>query len=495
MPFKASNSSKYKVEIVLPGYGETPRLSTKSERKAMAEKMEQALRHIWADGHYELVEALEPRGPGRGGQIDLPTLYHAWRRDELDVLNRRINNPPLEDAVKAFAETLDYENHRLGARHLLRITVEPSGPLLAGKEARVSWIYEPGHIDRCVEHMIEEDGYKPNTVRNGLWGFVSKLLQEELSESEARSILGEAERPTEDDRRDVILSPRALHRVISASEWEVRMFLILKASTGIDKSPILRIRRRDVNEEKWTLLVRDDKTQERRARIDLPAVAMYALQVLLKGRNPGEKAFRLSKGQLDYRWRKARKDSGLTPENGYEDGVRLKDLRHTFAAHYVQAGGNIAGLKGRLRHKREAQSLMYARYETNGNDDMQKAAEAMGLELPDHMEQDLTEPESEDESELQIPEWWFEPSEPPRLPGSDGPEILDVPKRGGLGGGRKGYSADDYQAAIEDAGSISGAARLLDVDKSVVRNQCKRHEIPVPTLGGQVPGDNDSDGG
>lgn len=493
MPFKASNSSKYKVEVVLPGYGKTPRLSTKSKRKATAEKMEQALRHIWEDGHYELVEALEPEGPGRGGQINLPTLYHAWRRDELDELTRRIDNPPLKDAVKGFAKTLSYDNHRLGARHLLRITVVPSGPLLAGKEARVSWLYEPSHIDGCVRYMIDDEGYKPNTVRNGLWGFVSKFLKEQLSESEARSILREADRPSEDDRRDVILSPRALHRVISASEWEVRMFLLVKASTGIDKSPILRIRGRDVDEEKWTLLVRDDKTQERRARIDLPAVAMYALRGLLEGRKPGEEAFRLSKGQLDYRWRKARKDAGLSPENGYEDGVRLKDLRHTFAAHYVQAGGNIAGLKGRLRHKREAQSLMYARYETNGNEDMQKAAEAMGLELPDRMEENLTEPESEDESELQIPEWWFDRSEPPRLPGDDGPEILDVPKRGGLGGGRKGYSAEDYREAIEEAESISGAARLLDVDKSVVRNQCKRHEIPVPTLDGQVPGNSNSE--
>ena len=59
---------------------------------------------------------------------------------------------------------------------------------------------------------------------------------------------------------------------------------------------------------------------------------MYALKTLLEGRSPEERAFRLSKGQLDYRWRKARKTAGLTPENGYEAGVRLKDLRHTFAA-------------------------------------------------------------------------------------------------------------------------------------------------------------------
>ncbi len=493
MPFKASNSKYYKVEIVLPGYGETPRLSTKSKRKSVAEKMEQALRHIWEDGYYELVEALEPEGSGRGGRIDLPALYHAWRREELDELSRQINDPPLKGAVKAFAETLDYDNHRLGARHLLRLTVDPTGPGLAGSEARVSWLCDPSHIDQCVDYMVDTEGYKPNTVKNGLWGFLSKFLQDRLGTPEARAILSEADRPSEDDRRDVVLPPEALHRVISAAEWEVRMFLVIKASTGIDKSPILRIRGRDIDKENWTLFVRDNKTRERSARIDLPPVAMYALQVLLEDRRTEERAFRLSKGQLDYRWRKARKAAGLTPQNGYEDGVRLKDLRHTFAAHYLRGGGNIAGLKSRLRHNREEQSLMYARHDTNGHSDMQGAAEAMGLELPEQLEADLPEPDSEEDSQLEISEWWFDPSEPPRLPGEDGPEILDVPDRGGLGGGRKGHSEADYREAIEEAGSISGAARLLDVGKSLVRRQCIRHEIPVPTLDGKVPGDSDSE--
>ena len=495
MPFKASNSPYYKVEIVLPGYGKTPRLSTKTDRKSVADKMEQALRYVWQDGYYELIEALEPEGQGRGGRIDLPTLYHAWRRDKLDEISRRVNDPLLKDAVKSFAGTLDYNNHRLGARHLLRLTVDPSGPLLAGTEARVSWLYEPSHIDRCVRYMIDDEGYKPNTVKNGLWGFLSKFLQNRLGTPDARAILGEADRPSEDDRRDVVLSPKALHRVISASEWEVRMFLLIKASTGIDKTPILRIRGRDVDEENWSLFVRDTKTRERSARIDLPSVAMYALKTLLEGRGPEERAFRLSKGQLDYRWRKARKAAGLTPENGYDDGVRLKDLRHTFAAHYLRGGGNIAGLMGRLRHSREEQSLMYGRHETNGHSDMQSAAEEMGLELPGRLKEDLSEPESEDRADWEIPEWWFDPSEPPRLPGEDGPEILDVPDRGGLGGGRKGYAEADYREAIEEAGSISGAARLLDVGKSLVRRQCMRHEIPVPTLDGQVPGDSDSEEG
>lgn len=492
MPFKAQNSPYYKVEIVLPGYGTTPRLSSKTERKAVAERMEQALRYVWEDGYYALIEALEPEGPGQGGRIDLPTLFHAWRRGKLDALARRLDDPLLRSAVRRFAQTLSYDNHQLGARHLLRMTVEPSGPLLAGRDARVSWLYEPSHIDRCVRHMIERDGYEPNTVRNGVWGFLSKFLQDRLGQADTRAILSQANRPDTDDRRDVILSPAALHRVICASEWEVRMFLLIKASTGIDKSPILRIRTRDVDFERWTLFVRDNKTRERRAVIDLPPVATYALHVLLQDRNTDQKAFRLSRGQLDYRWRKARRDAGLTPENGYEKGVRLKDLRHTFAAHYVRAGGNLAGLMGRLRHKREAQSLMYARYETSGISDMEQAAAAMGLKLPDRLRKNLTEPDVEGRTKLEIPAWWFDPSEPPRLMGAGEPEMLDVPKRGGQGGGRKGLVPDDYRQAVNQAGSISGAARLLDVSKSTVRGQCQRHRIPVPSLDDQVPGETSS---
>lgn len=450
--------------------------------------MEQALRRTWEEGYYDLVKALEPEAPGKSGRIDLPALYHARRQGELEALERRVNDPLLRPTAESFAESLSYRNHRRGARHLIRVTVEPSGPLLAGEEARVSWVYEPANVDRCVEHMIDEEGYAPNTVRNSLWGFLSKLLQDRLGTPEARAILDQAERPTEDDRRDVVLSRKALHRVISASEWEVRMFLLIKASTGIDKTPILRIRARDIDEEGWTLFVRDGKTQERAARIDLAPVAMYALQVLIGEHGGEDSIFQMSKGQIDYRWRKARKNAGLTPEDGYEDGVRLKDLRHTFAAHYLRAGGNLAGLMGRLRHSREEQSLMYARHQTSGNDDMKEAAEAMGLELPGRLKDELGEPEQKEETELELPNWWFDPSAPPRLPGEDGPQFLEVTGRGGRGGGRKGYSEEDYREAVEEAGSMSGAARLLDVNESVVRRQCKRHEIPVPTLNGQVPG-------
>jgi integrase len=484
MPHKTSRIPYYKVKITLPGYGETPRLSTKTERKELARKMEDALRYVWQDGHYALIEALEPEGPGRGGKIDLPTLYHAWRNGELGKLKRTVEDPPLKEAVRQYAKGLGYDNHRRGARHILRLTVEPSGPQLAGADARLSWLYEPKQIDRLLSHMIEEDGYAVNTVRNEPYGFLSKFLRHRLGEAEAQQILQEVERPSEDDRRDVWLTAGDVHRVVSASEWEVRMFLMVTASTGIDKSPALRIRKRDVDFGRWSLYVRDTKTKERKRTIQLPPVATLALKVLLEGKDAGEKAFSLTKGQLDYRWRKAREHAGLTPEEGYEDGVRLKDLRHTFAVHYTRSGGSVAQLKGRLGHSREAQSVMYASHELEGASDMKQAAQSMGLALPDWLKEELPEQDTSEEAKRRVPAWWYDPEAPPRIDG----KTLPVPERAdGRGGGRKGFSPSDYRDAVGEAGTVAGAARALGVDESTVRGMCQRHEIEVESVGG-VPG-------
>jgi len=60
-------------------------------------------------------------------------------------------------------------------------------------------------------------------------------------------------------------------------------------------------------------------------------------------------------------------------------------------------------------------------------------------------------------------------------------------------GQRKGYTPDDYRKAVEERGSLRGAAKELGVDRKTVRDQCRRHGIPVKSLGG-VPDPLPSDG-
>lgn len=54
----------------------------------------------------------------------------------------------------------------------------------------------------------------------------------------------------------------------------------------------------------------------------------------------------------------------------------------------------------------------------------------------------------------------------------------------GTPGEKKGHSPQDYKDAVKEAGTLSGAARILDVAHTTVREQCIRHSIPVPSVGG-----------
>jgi len=53
-----------------------------------------------------------------------------------------------------------------------------------------------------------------------------------------------------------------------------------------------------------------------------------------------------------------------------------------------------------------------------------------------------------------------------------------------VAGQHKGYGEDDYASAIQESGSLAGAARILDVHSSTVREMAKIHEIEVASIGG-----------
>lgn len=59
-------------------------------------------------------------------------------------------------------------------------------------------------------------------------------------------------------------------------------------------------------------------------------------------------------------------------------------------------------------------------------------------------------------------------------------ETLDIPARAGgdeHGHGQKGLSPEDYRKAVQQAGTMAGAGRILDVNDKTVREQCIRCEI------------------
>jgi integrase len=291
---------------------------------------------------------------------------------------------------------------------------------MAPPSARLSWLTTPANVNGIMRAMVAE-GYAPRTVQNSAWGALSKLLQHHYGKARTAAVLTECSCPTANDARDVWLTPAECHRVVSACEWEMRMALVLMASVGIDVKPLLALRVRDFDATTWGLWVPDTKNTSRKRLIHVHPVGAYVLALLARGdtseaRSGGTPLIALTRGQMNHRWRLAREAAGLTRATGFRDDVRVKDLRHTFAVHYLQGGGNLAGLMNRMGHTRGTQSLAYAKHEHRGMSDMEAAAAALGLRLPERLAAELEAiapaPAPKTEDAVAMPAWWFDPTAP-----------------------------------------------------------------------------------
>lgn len=457
MPERRPNSRFWKVRRRhLPGYGDTGLLSTGSTSVKRAREMEDLLEWLADEEAWDVLDALRPVSRGARGRTTLADVLRAKKENRFASFRRQLDDPPLDEALRAFAMLRRYDPHKRGIRHVLRIATEPGGPRLAGLRPRLSWLTRPKNLDRLTHHLIGVEGYKPNTVRVWVWQSISKLLVHHYGEARKNAIFAEADRPGEDDSRDVWLLAGDVHRVVSACEWEVRMVLLLMAAVGIDVKPLLALRVRDFDSERWTLFVPDTKNRARLRTVDLAPAVVYALLQLTDGRAPEDSVVSLSRSQLNYRWRKAREAAKLTVETGFRTDVRLKDLRHTFAVHYLKGGANVAALSNRMGHLQQIQSLAYAKHETRGTDDVEAASASMGLQLPPRLaaelEQRAPRPGSTASQTLEMPAWWFDRHALPRIEGEEVSGIRGYAERGTAGWESTGEGRRAYERGLRERG-------------------------------------------
>lgn len=104
--------------------------------------------------HYDLLEALRPRGRGKSGVLDLPAVLKAKKEKDLASLKRRLRDPLLQEAVTEAAGVITYDNHVLGLRHLSRLAPAVAGVDLS--QLCLSWLREPRYINRLVGRMTAE---------------------------------------------------------------------------------------------------------------------------------------------------------------------------------------------------------------------------------------------------------------------------------------------------------------------------------------------------
>ena len=207
-------------------------------------------------------------------------------------------------------------------------------------------------LSRILNHAILCGHLQTNPARGIKWN-PSRKLTRFLSGEEVR-------------RLNSVLDHHTHARPSRARQADVIRLLLL---TGCRKSEILTLRWQDVDGDTLNLI--DAKTGPRRVFLNEPARAILERQprsasayVFPATSNPN----RPLSHHLPL-WRSVRRDAGI-------EGVRLHDLRHTFASHAVLKGIPLPVVSRLLGHKHPSMTMRYAHV---GDRETEAAAERIGV--------------------------------------------------------------------------------------------------------------------
>jgi integrase len=245
-------------------------------------------------------------------------------------------------------------------------------------------------VERFLTLRSEAEGAGPAT-RNRTLSMLSAMFKRAVRLGHAReNPCAGIERARETVREPVFLTLADQDRVIAECPVPLRWAVAVLLDTGLRTGEALRLAWADYNPERGTLTVRESKnktprtvpvTARGRAALDAhratgggggPASLIFAD---LTGYRPsGEPQFN---GEAWGEWKKARKRAKLP-------GLRIHDLRHSFAATAARAGVPLTDLQRLLGHKTMTMTMRYAGHApANAGDLARERLEALnGITAP-----------------------------------------------------------------------------------------------------------------
>lgn len=368
MPYKRPNSPYYQVrKRSLPGYGDTGVITTKTESKKVARRMEDLIEEIaerallepkWSD----LLDAIcEERS------VTLPELLRAKNRGRLDELCRQLTDPPLHEAISEYRSSKDVlRETRIGLEWVREHSM--SSVRLSDLDAQ--------EIMRLL-HEAEDEGRKRNSVRRYHMRAISKLLRFHLGNSERNRIFADVDFAKEDDTRKVHLLPGEIQALLDACHDigkplydQLATIIRLALQTSADRGVLLAGQRKgrdvrgllrrdlriyhDEEEDRYSgqVFLHDQKSKERSRAVPLTDSLCRELIAIAGNKGPDEPVFDMTYNALDYRWQKVRAMADL-------EHVRFKDLRAQTAQYGEMAGLDQTTLQSTMGHSDESMTRRY----------------------------------------------------------------------------------------------------------------------------------------
>lgn len=346
----------------LPGGIEIGRISTGTKDKRLADAMERCVEDLAVQGWGDLVARL-------GHDLRLPDLYAAkiMGPKALQELRDLKADPPLAEVLERARSFIADDRARNGIGQLERYLEE-----MGRRSVRFSWLRKPANLNELYSHA-RATGLPPNSIRRSLHRAVCEILSHELGRGQMLAVMADVKKPSADDERTVDLTPKQIQALLEQLDEEVRPVIELALLTGIDLTPLLRLRPMDFDPETGTVQVDDRKAPSRARSVPVPPAAEAIIRRLSAGREEEERLFGLTRWQVSRRFYAARKAAKL-------DHVRIKDLRGVFATSYLRAGGSVKDLISILGHSGPTMAIRYLRrIPARQRKEMEAAAEKMGL--------------------------------------------------------------------------------------------------------------------
>lgn len=155
--------------------------------------------------------------------------------------------------------------------------------------------------------------------------------------------------PESDCARERILTPAEERTLLEKSAQHFRPFLVVALNTGMRRGEILNLGWPQIDFEKRVVYVIKTKSGKNR-RIPMNDTLYHTLRALKTEANGAEKIypFKYVQGAFE----KAREDADLS-------GLRLHDLRHTFATRLIQSGANPFTVQKILGHSTITMTMRY----------------------------------------------------------------------------------------------------------------------------------------
>lgn len=214
----------------------------------------------------------------------------------------------------------------------------------------------PGMIDRYRSRRAGE--VSPKTVNHELQvlGRVLKIARQ-WGATKADPMVG-IERLKVQQRPIRVASDDELRRLAAEAVPHLRAFILIAVNTGLRKTEILELRGTDVNLDRGFLVVRKSKNYRTRT-VPLNDAVRAVLSPLVRGDFPVIQFERQPVKDVKVAWGRTCRRAGVA-------GLRIHDLRHTFATRWIAGGGSLPDLQAVLGHADIRETQVYAHPTTDG---------------------------------------------------------------------------------------------------------------------------------